>query len=110
MSLGEALRDARGAGLCVRIADLGAWPLRPILAEYDPADRSIAVNARIVAALRREHGVAFARRFVTFAILHELHHHQNGSRDEKAAHSSARRHCGDRAMSFETAVRALAMR
>jgi len=91
----------------VRIADLGATP---ILAEYDPALQSIAINARIVSALRRERGAAFALRFVTFAIRHELHHHRTGSRDEGAAHASARRYCGDDAGLFEAAVRALAPR
>jgi hypothetical protein len=107
MRLDEALREAGDAGLRVRIADLGA---SPILAEYDPALGSIAINARAVTALRRERGEEFARRFVTFAIRHELHHHRTGSRDEREAHASARRDCGDDAHSFEAAVRALALR
>jgi hypothetical protein len=110
MSLVDAVRAAREAGLRVRLADLGASQKTPILAEYDPARRTIAVDARIVSKLSNERGEAFARRFVAFAIRHELHHHRSGSRDERTAHRAAREACGDDAGTFEAAIRALAPR
>lgn len=110
MSLAGAVRAAREAGLRTRVADLGDSPLWPILAEYDPGLRTIAVNARIVSALARERGETFARRFVAYAIRHELHHHRSGSRDEASAHRAAREASGEDARTFEAAVRVLLLR
>jgi hypothetical protein len=110
MTLVDAVRAAREAGLQVLLSDLGASQKRPILAEYDPRRRTIAVNARIARTLSNERGESFARRFVAFAIAHELHHHRSGSGDERAAHRAARAACGDDVATFEAAIRALAPR
>ena len=89
----------------VRITDLGAWTARPLLAEYDPSSDTISVNARVVAALERREGIEFARRFVAFAVAHEHHHRQTGSRDEPSAHTFAQACCGENAAIFECALR-----
>jgi len=49
--LALALHEAGAAGVGVRIVPTGAWN-RPILAEYDPVLRSIAIDSRVVAGLR----------------------------------------------------------
>ena len=104
--LALALREAGAAGVGVRIVPTGAWN-RPILAEYDPVLRSIAIDSRVVAGLRAARGAGFAARFVAFAIWHELHHARFGVRDERAAHAHATAHTGLDAALFECAVRAL---
>jgi hypothetical protein len=104
--LALALREAEAAGVGVRIVPTGAWN-RPILAEYDPVLRSIAIDSRVVAGLRAARGAVFANRFVAFAIWHELHHARFGLRAERAAHAYATAHTGLAAALFERAVRTL---
>ena|ERR1700676_1224401 len=104
--LALALREAEAAGVGVRIVRTGAWN-RPILAEYDPVLRSIAIDSRVVAGLRAARGARFAARFVAFAIWHELHHARFGLRDERAAHTYATAHTGLDAAPFERTVRTL---
>jgi len=104
--LALALCEAGVAGVGVRIVPTGAWN-RPILAEYDPVLRSIAIDGRVVADLRAARGAAFAARFVAFAIWHELHHARFAVRDERAAHAYGMAHTGLDAALFERAVRTL---
>jgi hypothetical protein len=107
VSLARALREAAATGLRVELDDLGALHRHALFAEYDPARARIAVNARVVAALRARCGDEFARRFVAFAIWHELQHHGAVTRDEGAAHAYAAARSGERAATFEVALQAL---
>jgi hypothetical protein len=102
--LEAALRAAAEAGVTVRRCDLGAWPL---LAEYDPASRTIAISERAYAVLRAARGETFAERFAAFAIRHELHHVGAGAGDERSAHAAAEAHTGAEARDFERALREL---
>jgi hypothetical protein len=101
------MRAAAATGLRVELDDLGTLHRHALFAEYDRAHARIAVNARVVAALRARRGEEFAHRFIAFAIWHELHHHGASTRDERAAHAYAAARSGERAVTFEDAVRAL---
>jgi hypothetical protein len=101
----NALEAARRAGLRVRVEPLGAWGATPLLAEYDAARRTIAVDAVAVERLRVARGAAFARRFVECAVWHELYHHEHPGADEAAAHAFARRRGGDDPHAFAAALR-----
>jgi hypothetical protein len=107
MQLREALALAADAGVSVRYADLGDWgEAGALLAEYDRAARSIALNARVAARLERARGAACAARFATAAILHELHHHRRPDAGEAAAHAFARAAGGLDPREFESILRA----
>ncbi len=103
--LEAALREAAGSGVALRFCDLGAWRERPLLAEYEPASRSIVVNERVVAGLRALQGDAFAARFAAFAIWHELYHASGGAGGERAAHAYAAAKTGLDVGLFERAAR-----
>ena len=70
MSAARAL--ARRYGLRVRFADLGDWAASQLRSEYDARAREIRLNRRVAAGLRGRQ----LRRFVEFAIAHELYHHR----------------------------------
>jgi hypothetical protein len=104
-----ALRLAAADGLRVEHADLGDWGAAgALLSEYDPPTRAIVLNTRVVARLRAAEGDAFAERFATCAILHELHHHRRPDDDEAAAHAFARELSGHDPRVFEGVLRATA--
>jgi hypothetical protein len=90
----KALEAALAAGLRVRIEPLGSWGATPLLAEYDPARRTIGIDAVAVARLCAA-GDGNARRFIACALWHELFHHEHPGATEAAAHAFARERCGD---------------
>jgi len=107
MRLREALTLAAAEGVSVRYADLGEWGnAGALLAEYDRAARTIALNARVAVRLERARGPACAARFATAAILHELHHHQWPHAGEAEAHAFARAAGGPDPREFEAILRA----
>jgi len=92
-----------------RSLELRAWPPAHTdcdLTVYDPATRTIAVNALVWSRLREARGEAFAARFMVCALLHEIGHHRFPERGELAAHAFARERCGDDPLVFEAALRA----
>ncbi len=91
--------------MTVRIADLGEWGRRPILAEYEHGRDLISVNARIVERLRVKRGSSFAARFIAYAVWHELEHRRSGHRDEFRAHAVAKEQTGDERLTFEEAIK-----
>jgi len=101
-----ALALARSENLSVRFKTLGEWGSAALLSEYDPATRTIAVNALVWSRLREARGEAFAARFMVCALLHEIGHHRFPERGELAAHAFARERCGDDPLVFEAALRA----
>ena len=105
--LENALREAAAAGVSVRFRDLGTWGRRRLLAEFDAASRTIALDDGIVAGIRVRHGAEFAERFAAFAIWHELFHVCSGSRDERSANDAAAARTGTAAAVFERAAREL---
>jgi hypothetical protein len=100
-----ALREAAAARVSVCFREIGTWERRPLLAEFDPRSRTIAIDARVVAGIRARNGEAFAQRFAAFAIWHELHHLSSGTRDERAAHDYATERTGIASSVFERAAR-----
>jgi hypothetical protein len=104
-ALDAAFSAAAAAGLRVRVAPLGVWGPTPLLAEYDRARKTIAVDASAIERLRALRGEAFARRFVACALWHELHHHAHPAAGEAAAHAFARERCGDDPALFAALLR-----
>lgn len=98
--LEAAFAPAREAGLCVRIVPLGAWGAARLLAEYDRARRTIAIDAGAVAQVRALRGEAAALRFVACAVWHELHHHRFPGAGEAAAHAFAFERSGEDPRTF----------
>jgi len=78
---------ARAAGVAVVYADLGHWAGAQLRAEYDPSGPVIRINRRIVERL----DARSARRFITFAIAHELYHHRERIGAVPRARARARR-------------------
>lgn len=70
--------------------DLGTWGAASLLAEYDPEDGAIRVNARAVAAIRAALGPGEAERFVACAIAHERFHRAHPEASEGEAREAAR--------------------
>ena len=105
IDLAGALALAARANLRVRFADLGTWGGRAaLLAEYDAAARAIVIDARMAKRLI-ESDRELGERFVTLAVLHELHHHAAPGADEAAAHRFARRLSGYDPLMVESLVR-----
>jgi hypothetical protein len=98
--LEAAFAPAHEAGLSVRIVPLGAWGAARLLAEYDRARRTIAIDAGAVAQVRALRGEAAAIRFVACAVWHELHHHHFPGAGEAAAHAYAFERCSDDPRTF----------
>lgn len=93
--------------MTVRITVLGEWGRRPILAEYEQGRDLISVNTRIVEQLRAERGLAFAARFIAYAVCHELEHRRGDHCDESRAHAIAYQQTGDDRRIFEEAIEEL---
>ena len=105
IGLAGALALAARERVRVRFADLGAWGARAmLLAEYDAAERTIGIDRQAVRRLAALGG-DLAARFVTCAILHEVHHHRDPSASEAAARAFAFQHCGDDPSMFESLLR-----
>jgi hypothetical protein len=78
----------------IELADLGEWGAATLVAEYDPEDDAIRVNARAVARVRAALGDAEAERFVACAVAHERAHRADPRASEAEAHAFARAACG----------------
>ena len=78
---------ARRYGLTIRFADLGDWTRCELRSEYDARRREIRLNRRVAAALQGER----LRRFVEFAIAHELYHHREWIGEVPRLHRASRR-------------------
>jgi len=101
----KALAAVLAAGLRVRIEPLGRWGATALLAEYDPARRTIGIDAGAVARMCAAAGEGSARRFIACALWHELFHHRNPGATEAAAHAFARERCGDDPQGFSALLR-----
>jgi len=91
----------------VEIVDLGVWGAASLLAEYDPCDDAIRVNARAVEAVQRALGAEEAERFTAVAIEHERYHRLHPHATEARAHAHARAICGVDPVSYERAIRSV---
>lgn len=91
--------------MTVEIADLGTWGGASLLAEYDPCDDTIRVDARAVETIRMLRGEAEAQRFITVAIAHERFHRSYPRGTEAQAHAYARACCGAEPASYERLVK-----
>jgi hypothetical protein len=90
----------------IEIADLGAWHGGArLLAEYDPEDDAIRVDAAAVERIRAALGEAEAERFVRCAVAHERAHRAHPGIGEEAAHARARATCGVDPRAFEPYLR-----
>jgi hypothetical protein len=70
---------AAAYGVAIELADLGDWDRTLLVAEYDPAARTIRINERALAAYRLACGVPSScqvRAFIDYALAHELYHHR----------------------------------
>ena len=92
--------------MIVEIVDLGAWGAASLVAEYDPEDDAIRVNARAVDVVRAALGDAEAECFIRVAIAHETYHRAHPGASEAAAHAHARATCGGDSGRYESALRA----
>ena len=68
---------ARRYAVRVEFADLGDWGVDELRSEYDPDERAIRINLRVIENLP----LAEIGDFIAFSIGHELYHH--------------REHCGE---------------
>ncbi len=91
--------------MIVAIVDLGAWGAASLLAEYDPEDDAIRVNARAVAAIRAALGPAEAGRFVACAVAHERFHRAHPEASEAEAREAARLATGGDARVYAQVLR-----
>jgi hypothetical protein len=89
----------------VEIADLGRWGAAHLLAEYDPEDDAIRVDARAVAAVAAALGPAEARRFVACAVAHESYHRAHPRATEADARRFARETTGGDADAYARLLR-----
>ncbi len=91
----------------LRIVALGTWAAgASLVAEYDPATDTIAVDARAVARVRAVAGPGAARRLVACAVAHERYHRAFPAATEAEADAFARRVTGDDPRTFESLLRA----
>jgi hypothetical protein len=68
---------ARGFGIAIELADLGAWGDATLVSEYDPAGPVIRINTRAL-----PHGSSCAvREHIDRAVAHELYHHREAIGD-----------------------------
>jgi hypothetical protein len=89
----------------VEIVDLGTWGGASLVAEYDPCDDAIRVDARAVAAVRAALGGAEAELFTTVAIAHERFHRAHPHGTEAQAHAYAQAVCGVARERYERVLR-----
>ncbi len=83
---------ARGYGVTIEFADLGAWGYAELCSEYDPSGPTIRINTRAVTERASEELPGFLR----FAVAHELyHHHEHRGRFPKLADPSERERSAD---------------
>jgi len=73
----------------VEIANLGTWGGATLVAEYDPEDDAIRIDARAVERVRAALGDEGAERFIALACAHERFHrdHPHGSERDAAAYA-----------------------
>ncbi len=70
---------AAGYRLDIELSDLGDWNALTLISEYDPAGPIVRLNARAIERYRAARGAldsADVRRFIDFAIAHEIYHHR----------------------------------
>ncbi len=91
--------------MTVEIVDLGSWGAASLLAEYDPEDDAIRVNARAVAAIRAALGPEEAERFVVCAVAHERFHRAHPAASEGEARDAARLATGGDARLYAQVLR-----
>jgi hypothetical protein len=84
------------------VESLGAAPL---IAEYDAEERTIRVNARMVAQVRARFGEAAARELIVCAVAHEWSHVSYPGISEEEAHARAREATGCDPRELEAMVR-----
>jgi hypothetical protein len=89
----------------LEIVSLGTWGAARLLAEYDPEDDAIRVDAEAVERVRSALGVAEAARFVRCAVAHECWHRAHPDATEAQAHAFARAVSGADPRDYETIVR-----
>jgi hypothetical protein len=89
----------------IEIADLGTWHGARLLAEYDPEDDAIRVDARAVECVRCALGDDEADRFVRCAVAHERYHREHPNAAEADAHAFARATCGVDPRRYEAVLR-----
>jgi hypothetical protein len=72
MNVPELVRLARSEGVTVQLADLGEYSGCELRAEYDPCERAIRVNARLLRKIEPTNVATY----LALAIAHELYHHR----------------------------------
>jgi hypothetical protein len=95
----ELTARAAAAGFSAIVDDLGTWGGRArLIAERDPAARTIRIDRRAIAIVRARAGEDAVRSFLAYAIAHELAHAADlgGDRaaDERRAHAVAEAETG----------------
>jgi len=83
----------------------GTWGGARLLAEYDPEDDAIRIDANAVERVRRALGDAEAARFVRCAVAHERFHRAYPGATEAQAHAFARAVSGAEPRDFEAVLR-----
>jgi hypothetical protein len=89
----------------IEIVPLGTWGAARLLAEYDPEDDAIRVDANAVERVRRALGDAEAARFVCCAVAHECWHRAHPGATEAQAHAFARTVSGADPHDYEVLLR-----
>jgi hypothetical protein len=89
----------------IEIVPLGTWGAARLLAEYDPEDDAIRVDANAVERVRRTLGDAEVARFVRCAVAHELWHRAHPGATEAQAHAFARMVSGAEPRDYEAVLR-----
>jgi hypothetical protein len=96
---------AESGSVKVEITSLGRWGGARLLAEYDPEDDAIRIDADAVERVRRALGDAEAARFVRYAVAHERYHREHPRATEAQAHAFARVVSGADPRDFEAVLR-----
>jgi hypothetical protein len=91
--------------MTIDVCDLGDWGAASLLAEYDPCDDAIRINARVVARVRAALGEGSAQRFIACAVAHEAFHRARPGAREAEAHAYARARSGVDPSVFEAVLR-----
>jgi hypothetical protein len=89
----------------IEIVNLGSWSGARLLAEYDPEDDAIRVDAAAVERVRAAFGDREAERFVRCAVAHERAHRARPGISEAEAHDRARAATGVDPRSYEPLLR-----
>lgn len=93
---------ARYYGVSIAFADLGEWGVDELRSEYDPKEKCIRINSRILETLPP----AEAGEFITLAVGHELYHHREHIGEIERLADRAQREMAANAFSRELLARA----